>query len=140
MSAESWSRSRVCAGLHSAAMSRSFDNEIGATRVVVVMFSPCRGLRQARRIRGGLRGSGGNGFGRFCENALEETKKLAERRTCDNEGRQEAQGKVVSAIDHQALAQSLGGERIAVDGELDAEDQAFAANFADEIELAGELG
>src|SRR5260370_41337892 len=38
------------------------------------------------------------------------------------------------------MAQGLGGERIAIDGKLDAEDEAFAANFADEIELGGELG
>src|SRR5260370_18673901 len=39
MSAESWSNSRVCAGLHSAPVRRSFDKEMGATRVVAVIFS-----------------------------------------------------------------------------------------------------
>src|SRR4029077_7974230 len=38
MSAESWSNSRVCAGLHSAPVRRSFDKEMGATRVVAVIF------------------------------------------------------------------------------------------------------
>src|SRR6266851_9124542 len=38
MSAESWSNSRVCAGLHSAPVRRSLDKEMGATRVVAVIF------------------------------------------------------------------------------------------------------
>src|ERR1700674_1994438 len=38
MSAERWRSSRVCVGLHSPPVRRSFDKEIGATRVVVVMF------------------------------------------------------------------------------------------------------
>src|SRR5229473_1905228 len=38
MSAESWSNSRVCAGLHSAPVRRSFDKEMGATSVVAVIF------------------------------------------------------------------------------------------------------
>ncbi len=46
----------------------------------------------------------------------------------------------MGAIDQQALAQSFGDEGIAIDREFDAQDQAFAADFADEIELACELG
>src|SRR6266404_598972 len=38
MSAERWRSSRVCVGLHSAPVSRSLDKEMGATRVVVVIF------------------------------------------------------------------------------------------------------
>src|SRR5258707_3725478 len=38
ISAERWSNSRVCAGLHSAPVRRSFDKETGATRVVAVIF------------------------------------------------------------------------------------------------------
>lgn len=45
----------------------------------------------------------------------------------------------MSAIDEQALAQSFGDERIAIDREFDAEHEAFGADFADEIEFAGEL-
>src|ERR1700757_99624 len=109
MSAERWRSSRVCVGLHSAPVRRSFDKEIGATRVVVVMFSPCRGLRETRLICSGLRGSGGNGLGSFCENELEEAKKFANLRTGDDEGGQQAQGKGVGAIDYHTLAQSFRG-------------------------------
>src|SRR6266404_2494703 len=140
MSAERWRSSRVCVGLHSAPVRRSFDKEMGATRVVVVIFLPRCRVREARRGGSGLRGSSRNGFGSFCENGLEETKEFANLRAGDDEGRQEAQGEIVRAIDHQALAQSFGGDGIAVDGKLDAEDQAFTADFADEIELGGELG
>src|SRR5258705_12327330 len=140
MAAVRWRGLRVCVGLHSGAVRRSLDKEMGATRVVVVIFLPRCGVREARRGGSGLRGSSRNGFGSFCENELEETKEFANLRTGDDEGRQEAQGEIVRAIDDQALAQSFGGEGIAVDRELDAEDQAFAANFADEIELGGELG
>src|SRR6266850_7847086 len=140
MSAERWRSSRVCVGLHSAPVRRSLDKEMGATRVVVVIFLPRCGLREARRGGSGLRGSSRNGFGSFCENEFEETKEFANLGTGDDKWGQQAQGEIVSAIDHQALAEGLGGERIAVDGKLDAEDQAFTANFADEIELGDELG
>src|SRR5712671_554619 len=140
MSAERWRSSRVCVGLHSAPVRRSLDKEMGATRVVVVIFLPRCGVREARRGGSGLRGSSRNGFGSFCENGLEETEKFANLRASDDEWGQEAQGEIVSAIDHQALTEGLGGERIAVDGKFDAEDQAFAANFADKVELSSELG
>src|SRR6267142_1555361 len=120
MSAERWRSSRVCVGLHSAPVSRSLDKEMGATRVVVVIFLPRCGVREARRIGGGLRGSSRNGFGSFCENEFEETEEFAHLRAGDDEWGQEAQGEIVRAIDHQALAQSFGGKRIAVDRELDA--------------------
>src|SRR5260370_6271107 len=140
MSAERWRSARVCVGLHSAEVRRSVDREIGATRAVVVMFSPCRGMRKARRSCGVLRGSGGNGLGSFCENELEQAKEFANLRTSDDEGGPQAQGKVVGAIDYQTLTQSFRREGVAIDGELDAEDEAFAADFADEVELGGELG
>src|SRR6266404_2139137 len=130
MSAERWRSSRVCVGLHSAPVSRSLGKEMGATRVVVVILLPRCGVREARRGGSGLRGSSRNGFGSFCENEFEETEKFANLRASDDEWGQEAQGEIVSAIDHQALTEGLGGERIAVDGKFDAEDQAFAANFA----------
>ena len=67
-------------------------------------------------------------------------KEFADLRAGDDEGRQQAQSKVVGAIDEQTLTQSFGDEGVAVDRELDAEDEAFAADFAYEIELDGELG
>src|SRR5258707_5457470 len=100
---------------------------------------PRCGLRETPRICGDLRWSR-NGFWSFCENELEQAKKIADLRAGDNERRQQAQSKVVSAIDEQTLTQSFGDEWIAIDGEFDAEEQAFAADFADEIEFGGELG
>src|SRR4029077_544686 len=138
MSAARWRSSRVCVGLHSPPVRRSFDKEMGATRVVVVIFSPCRRVREALRICS-LRGSGGDRFGRFCENRPEQAKKIADLCASDYEGRQQAQCKIVGAIDEQPLTQGFGDEGIAIDGKLHAEDEAFAANFADEIEFAGKL-
>jgi hypothetical protein len=86
-----------------------------------------------------LRWNSRNGFGSFRENKLEQTEKIADLRAGDDERRQQAQRKVVGAIDEQTLPQSLGDEGIAIDGELDTEEQAFAADFADEVELGGEL-
>src|SRR5258707_14692602 len=100
---------------------------------------PRCGLRETPRICGGLRRSR-NGFWSFCENELKQTEKFANLRAGDNERRQQAQSKVVSAIDEQTLTQSFSNEWIAIDGEFDAEDQAFAADFADEIQFGGELG
>src|ERR1700756_2134805 len=112
MSAERCRSSRVCVGLHSAPVRRSFDKEMGATRVVVVMFSPCRGVRERPRICGVLRCGGGNGFRSFCENELEKAKEFANLRASNDEGRQETQRKVVSAIYEQALTQGFSDERI----------------------------
>src|SRR6266404_8297868 len=74
-------------------------------------FLPRCGVREARRIGGGLRGSSRNGFGSFCENEFEETEEFANLRAGDDEWGQEAQGEIVRAIDYQALTQSFGGER-----------------------------
>jgi hypothetical protein len=70
----------------------------------------------------------------------EEAEKFANLRTSDDEGREEPQCKVVSAIYQQALAQGFGHEGVAVDRKLNSENQAFAADFADEIKFGGELG
>src|SRR5216684_8725369 len=139
MSAERWSSSRVCAGLHSAPVRRSFDNEMGATRVVVVIFSPCRGMSNAFRIRelAGIR-SGGLLSG-CCKNNFKEPEKFAHLRASDDEGRQQAQGKIVSAVDQQAALHGLADERRAFDGEFDADHQAFGADFADEAEFGGKF-
>src|SRR5580704_8634656 len=61
ISAESWSRSCVCEGLHSAPVSKSFDKEIGVTSADVVIISPCRGEGSLRRRRG-FRGLWGGGL------------------------------------------------------------------------------
>src|SRR6266581_3103562 len=136
MSAERWSNSRVCAGLHSAPVRRSFDKEIGATRVVVVIFSPCRSLGDALGIRG-IR-SGGL-LRSCCQNEFKEPEKIAHLRASDDKGRQQSQSKIVGAIDEQAALHGLADERHALHGEFDADHQAFAANFADEAELGSKL-
>src|SRR5260370_24242715 len=130
MSAESWSSSRVCAGLHSAPVRRSFDKEIGATRVVVVIFSPCRSVGDAPGIRG-LAGIRSGGLLRSCcKNEFKEPEKIAHLRARDDKGRQQSQSKIVGAINEQAALHSLADERPALHGEFDADHQALAANFA----------
>src|SRR5580704_5725855 len=98
MSVESWSSSRVCEGLHSAPVSRSFDNETGATRVVVVIFSPCRSVGDALRICG-LTGIRDGGLPWSCsKNKFEQPEKFAHLRARQVKGRKQAQSKVVGAI------------------------------------------
>src|SRR5260370_5281712 len=139
MSAESWSNSRVCAGLHAAQVRRSFDKEIGATRVVVVIFSPCRSVGDAPGIRrlAGIRS--GSLVRSCCKYEFKEREKIAHVRASDDKGRQQAPSKIVGAIDEQAALHGLADKRPAFDGEFDADHQAFAANFADEAEFRGKL-
>src|SRR5437660_5139589 len=139
ISAERWSNSRVCAGLHSAPVRRSFDKETGATRVVVVIFSPYRGKGNALRIRGraGIRSR--SLLWSNCKNEFKEPEKFAYLRAGDDEGRQEAQREIVSAIDQQTAPHGLADERRAFAGEFHADHQAFAADFADEAEFDGKL-
>src|SRR5260370_5788342 len=125
----------MCEGFHSAPVSKSFDKEIGETSVDVVIFSPCRGqgsVRRGRRFRG-LR-SGGLLRGSY-KKLREQTQKLAHFGARDEEGREQAQREIVRAVDEQAFEQSLLDERSAIDGKLDADHQAFAANFANEAEF-----
>src|SRR2546430_8745728 len=111
MSAESWSNSRVCAGLHSAPVRRSFDEEIGATRVDVVIFSPCRGMGNALGIHG-LRGiRSGSLLRSCCKNEFKEPEKFAHLRTSDDEGRQQAQRKIVRTVDQQPALHGRADER-----------------------------
>src|SRR6267142_1050937 len=139
MSAESWSNSRVCAGLHSAPVRRSFDKETGATRVVVVIFSPYRGKGNALAIRG-LAGIRSRGLLRgCCKNEFKEPEKFAHLRASDDEGRQQAQRKFVCAIDQQTALHSFPDKRRAFDGEFDTNHQAFAADFADEADFGGKF-
>src|SRR6266849_1598604 len=107
MSAERWRSSRVCAGRHSAPVRRSFDKEIGATRVVVVIFSPCRSMGDARRFRGpaGIRGGGLLRSSR--ENEFEEPEEFAHLRAVDDERGKQTQREIMSAIDQQAVLHGL---------------------------------
>src|SRR6266850_2390369 len=139
MSAERWRSSRVCVGLHSAPVRRSFDKEMGATRVVVVIFSPCRRMCDARRIRG-LAGFRCGGLLRSsCENEFEEPEKFAHLRTGDDERGKQTQRKIVSAIDQQSALHGFRDKWRTFDGQLDAKHQPFSANFADEVKFGGEL-
>src|SRR5260370_4121130 len=139
MSAESWSNSRVCAGLHSAPVRRSFDKEIGATRVVVVIVSPCRGMGDATGIRGLARIRSHGLLRGCCQNEFKEPEKFAHLRGSDDKGGQKTQRKIVSGIDEQAAPHGFADKRRAFDGKFDADDQAFAADLADEAEFCGEL-
>src|SRR2546423_9243781 len=95
---------------------------------------------QAPRIDGTRRFHGRDGPGSLCKNQLKQTKEFADLRACDDEWRQQAQSKIVRAIDEQAAAQGLSDEGISVNGKLDANHQAFAADFADEIEFGAQSG
>src|SRR6266480_1092816 len=139
MSAASWSNSRASAGLHSAPVRRSFVKDTGATKVVVVIFSPCRRKHNALRIRGlaGIR-SGGLLWG-CSQNKFKEPEKFAHLRAGDNERRQQAQRKFVGAIDQQTTLHGHADKRRAFDGKFDTDHEAFAADFADEVELGGQF-
>src|ERR1700731_421497 len=140
MSAESWSNSRVCAGLHSAPVRRSFDKETGATRVVaVIFFSPYRSKGNTLRIRGIAGIQSGGLLWSSCKNEFKEPEKFAHLCAGDDEGRQQAQGKIVSAIDQQTAPHGFADERRAFDGEFDPDHQAFATDFPDKAEFGGEL-
>src|SRR5260221_9046686 len=57
----------------------------------------------------------------------------------DDEGGQEAQSKFMRAIDEQAALHGFSDEGIAIDGEFDANHEAFAADFLDEGKFLREL-
>src|ERR1700687_3786551 len=93
--------SRVCAGLHSAPVSRSLTSKIGAVSVAVVIFSfsPCRGMSQMRLSSFGiLRRRGGLRFRRRFENRLKQAKKIAHLRLGEDEWRQQAQGEIAGGV------------------------------------------
>ena len=142
MSAESWISSRVCAGLHSAPVRRSLDKEMGATRVVAVIFHftfACR-VSDALGIRGfaGIRRRGLLWSG--CQNEFQELEKFADLRASNKEGRQKAQREIVSAIDQQAALHGFTDKRAAFDGKFDADHQAFATDGTNKIEFSSKLG
>src|SRR5216684_9354007 len=88
----------------------------------------------------GLRGiRGGYLLWNGCKNKFQEPEKLAHLRPRDDEGRQQAQSKIVRAIDQQTTLHGLADERSAFDGEFDADHQAFGADFADEAEFGGKF-
>src|SRR5882762_10340111 len=103
------------------------------------LFSPYRGKGNALRIRGlaGIRGRSLRWSS--CKNEFKEPEKFAYLRARDDEGRQEAQRKIVGAIDQQTAPHGRADERRAFDGEFHADHQAFAADFADEAEFGGKL-
>ena len=131
----------MCAGLHSAPVSRSFDKEIDeTTAAVVVMFLP-GASKDRMRLRREFRGRGSGSLSRSREkNGLELTEKLAHLRARDDEWGQEAQGELVGAVDEQAALQGLLDKRRAVDGEFDADHETLATNLADEGKFGGEGG
>src|SRR5580658_5279671 len=57
----------------------------------------------------------------------------------DDERRKQTQDVFVRAINEQAATQRLGDDWSTVNREINAEDQAFAADFADEIEAGGDF-
>src|SRR5260370_33307458 len=88
----------------------------------------------------GLRGiRGGCLLWNGCKNKFQEPEKFAHLRPRDDKGRQQAQCKIVSAIDQQAALHSFADERSAFDEEFDADHQAFAADFTDEAEFGGKF-
>src|SRR4029077_5581574 len=106
----------------------------------VVIFSPCRSEGGMRRSRG-FRGLRSDGLLRgSCKQSFQETKKLTHLRASDQERRKKAQREIVSAVDEQAVKQGLRDKGSAVDGKLDADHQALAADCADEREFGGECG
>src|SRR5215472_4112832 len=140
MSAARWMSSRVCAGLHSAPVRRSVDKEIGATRVVVVI-----GLSPSRSVGGVLRNARVSRFGSgslrssSLKNRCEESQKFLDLRPRDDKGRQKAKREVVRAVDQQTALYRLGDKRSAFEGKLDADHEAFRADFANEVELRSEF-
>src|SRR4029077_17671691 len=97
-------------------------------------------MGDAMRIRG-LGGSRGGGLLRSCgKNDLQEPEKFVDLRAGNQEGRQQAQRKIVSAIDEQSALHGLADKRPAFNGKFDADHQAFGTYFADKTEFGGELG
>src|SRR5690348_16971576 len=94
-------------------------------------------MRRRRRIRG-LR-SGGLARG-SCKDFFQKPKELAHLRTSDEKRRQKTQGGIVRAVDQQTAAHGLRDKGSAIDGELDANHEAFPANFADERKFSGQRG
>src|SRR5713226_9981024 len=94
-------------------------------------------MSDAFRIRG-LGGIGGLLWS-SCKYKFQEPEKIAYLRARNDEGRQQAQGKIVSAVDQQAALHSLADERPAFDRKFDADHQAFGADFADEAEFGSEF-
>src|SRR5262249_4980573 len=70
---------------------------------------------------------------------FENSEELANLFCADDEGGEKAQRKFVRAVDEQAPLQRFSDERSAIDGEFDADHEAFAANFLDEGIFAGEF-
>lgn len=74
--------------------------------------------------------AGGNCF----KNLREQAQEFPHLSAGDEKWRQQADGVIVSAIDQQAAIHRFGDQRRAVNGQLDADHQAFAPDFADKVE------
>ena len=77
---------------------------------------------------------------RSYKELFEQTQELARLRASDEKRRKQAQREIVRAVDEQAFEHGLLDEGSSIDGELDADHQAFAANFADEAKFGGQRG
>src|SRR5712672_1149663 len=78
-------------------------------------------------------------FGSRAKYEFQELEKFADLRARDQERRQQAQRKIVCAIDQQASLHGFADERRASDGKFDANHQALRADFADEVEFRGKF-
>ena len=123
-------------------MSRSFVSESDVVSSVHVLP---RGS-QWRQAACASPFAGGGRFSRFAadfealaEHRFEFPEKFGHILSADDERRKQPQDMIVRAVDQQAAAKRFLDKGRAFDREIDAEDQAFAANFADEIEARGEL-
>src|SRR5215470_18696 len=128
--------SRVCAGLHSAPVSRSFETRTGAASVVVAisfLLPRCGVSRVPRRFRRRHR------FRNMTQYLFENSEEFANLFCADDQGGEEAQRKFVRAIDQEAAFHGFGDERSAVDGEFNADHEAFTADFFDEGVFGSQL-
>src|SRR5579859_807434 len=94
-------------------------------------------MRRGRGIRG-LR-SGGLARGSY-KDFFQETQELAHLHASDEKRRQKTQRGIVRAVDQQTAAHGFRNIGSTLDGELDANHEAFPANFADEGEFGGQCG
>jgi len=143
MSAESWISSRVLRGAPlGSGVRRSLDKEMGATRVVAVIF---HFTLLSRERRAGDPRSWRNPGPRPAVEWLRRTssRSLRNSRTCARvmrKGGKRRSRKIVGAIDQQTALQGLADKWAAFDGEFDADHQAFAAYGTNKIEFSSELG
>src|SRR6185437_8385286 len=71
---------------------------------------------------------------RAGENLLEFLQEFAHVSGANDERWKQPQNMLVRAVDQQPLSQCFLDEKRPVDGQIDSQNQPFAANFADEVE------